>query len=124
MKLAEIPGSFSVLRFQPQEPFPVWANGLTFVSVTRTDEELSIICKTSDIPATVKAKAEHDWKCFRVQGPLDFSLTGILSSIAAPLAEAKISIFAFSTFDTDYVMVKNENFEKAKETLRKSGFKI
>ena len=82
-----------------------------------TMEEISIICPTSKLPVQPSGKVEHDWKGFKVQGPLDFSLTGILASIANPLAENNISIFAVSTFDTDYVLVKTDQFEKAKAIL-------
>jgi len=104
-----------VARLGTAEKIPEWAQKGGFFSITKTQEELSIVCEDNLIPNEVKA--ERGWCCFKVQGPLDFGLTGILSSLASPLAAAKVSIFAISTYDTDYLLVKKENFEKAKEVL-------
>jgi hypothetical protein len=90
--------------------------------MTRTEEELSIVCEDQWIPA--EAQAERNWRAFQVQGPLDFGLTGVLASIANPLSEAKISIFSISTFDTDYILVKSSDLAKATHTLLQSGFTI
>jgi hypothetical protein len=101
-------------------------SALFFFSVTKTEDELSVVCEQASIPLPVPSelKCEKDWRMLKVEGPLDFSLTGILSSLAGPLAAAKISIFAISTFDTDYILVKSENLSRACETLRHSGFTI
>ncbi len=123
MKLLEIQGTYSILRYSPEEKIPDWLYRSGFYSVSRTDEELSIVCDTNVIQEEVENR-EDNWKCLKVEGPLDFSLTGILSSIALPLADAKISIFAISTFDTDYVMLKNNMLEKAKQVLQKAGFEV
>ena len=80
------------------------------------------MCKQSDVPEGVKC--EKGWRCLKVEGPLDFGLTGILASLAQPLAEAKISIFAISTFDTDYILVKDENFKAAVLALSSAGHEI
>ena len=91
---------------------PLWATkGVDFFSITKTSDELSVVCPEDKVPPEVKV--EKGWRCLKVEGPLDFGLTGILSSLAGPLAEAKISIFAISTFDTDYIMIKKENLQKA-----------
>ena len=121
MKLKEIQGTYSVLRYASKDPIPDWVNKSSFFSISRTDEELSIVCDVRVVQGDVERR-EDGWKCLKVEGPLDFSLTGVLSSIALPLAEAKISIFAISTFDTDYVMLKSDMLEKAKLVLKKSGF--
>lgn len=92
----------------------------TFFSVTRTADELSVVCLAGSEPPD--ARVQSGWSCFRVAGSLDFALTGILSSIAVPLAAAGVSIFALSTFDTDYVLVRE--MEKAREALRSAGFEI
>ncbi|MBI5715962.1 MAG: ACT domain-containing protein, partial [Chloroflexi bacterium] len=89
-------------------------------TVTRTTDELSITCPEADVPRDV-AKCERGWRAFKLHGPFDFGLTGILASVLNPLAEAGVGIFALSTFDTDYVLVKEENVEKAIEALRKFG---
>jgi hypothetical protein len=86
-----------------------------FISITKTTDELSIVCFETSIPDNVKA--EKNWRAFKVEGPLDFSLTGILASLANPLAEAKISIFAISTYDTDYLLVKNPKLKESIQIL-------
>ena len=92
--------------------------GTRFFSVTRTNEEVSIVC--DDSVAVAGARTETGWGCIKVLGPLDFSLTGILSQIASPLAREKISVFAISTFDTDYILVKE--LDCAVSTLKEAGF--
>lgn len=91
--------------------------------IGKTDEEKSLVCITSDVPSNVTHR-DDGWKCFRLQGILDFSLIGILSKIAALLAENSISIFAISTYNTDYVFIKEENFQKALDILKHSGYEI
>jgi hypothetical protein len=94
----------------------------SFFSVTRTPDELSIVCVESQAPDD--AKSERGWRVLQVIGPLEFSLTGILAAIAAPLAAAGVSIFAISTFDTDYVLVKEENLAKALDALRAADHRV
>jgi hypothetical protein len=93
-----------------------------FLSITRTRDELSIVCESSRIPAGIDA--EFGWRCIKVDGPLDFSLVGVLSSLAEPLARAGIPIFAISTFDTDYVLVKTANLEGAMAALESAGHAV
>lgn len=94
-----------------------------FYFIGKTDEELSLVCITSQTPRNAIAR-EDGWKCFRIQGVLDFSLIGILSKISAILAENDIGLFAVSTFNTDYILVKEENFEKALKILHLNGYSI
>ena len=94
-----------------------------FYFIGRTDEELSLVCKTDDTPDKT-IERDDGWKGFRIQGVLDFSLIGILSKISGILADNKIGIFAVSTFNTDYILVKEENFEKALEVLADEGYTI
>jgi hypothetical protein len=110
--------TFAVCRLDPEAPFPSWAQQ-SFVSITRTYEELSVVCEQRLIPNDVQA--ERDWRCLGVVGPLPFALTGILLSLAQPLAERGISIFAISTFDTDYLLIKVSNLEPAIAALRDAG---
>lgn len=91
--------------------------------IGKTDEEKSLVCITSDVPSNVTHR-DDGCKGFRLQGILDFSLIGILSKIAALLAENSISIFAISTYNTDYVFIKEENFQKALDILKHSGYEI
>ena len=91
--------------------------------VGKTDEEKSLVCITRDVPPNV-IERDDGWKAFRIQGMLDFSLIGILSRISGILAENKIGIFAISTFNTDYVLTKKENYQKALDILKNTGYKI
>ena len=94
-----------------------------FCFTGKTDEEYSLVCATADVPANV-IRRDDGWKGFRIQGVLDFSLVGILSKIAALLAENSIPIFAISTYNTDYVLTKAEHCEKALEALKQAGYTI
>lgn len=89
----------------------------------KTDEENSLVCMTECVPENV-TEQDDGWKAFRIQGVLDFSLIGILSKISSILALNEIGIFAASTFNTDYIFVKQENFEKALKTLSEEGYQI
>lgn len=91
--------------------------------IGKTDEEISLVCKTEDTPTETSAR-EDGWKGFRIEGVLDFSLVGILSEISTILAENKISIFAVSTYNTDYILVKAENFDKAEDILTNRGYSV
>lgn len=113
--------AFAICRLSADSPLPDIPGG-RFVSITRTDDELSLICVEDYVPAA--ARAEKGWRCLKVAGPLDFSLTGILASLANPLAGAGISIFALSTFDTDYLMVRSTDLEEALRTLAEAGHKV
>jgi len=117
--LSVLPQPLAICRLGPDDMIPDWLSQHSFWSVTRTDEELSIVLPKESVPAGWKA--EKGWRCFKVLGPLDFSLTGILASLSAPLAEAGISIFAISTYDTDYVLVRDKDLDKAKNVLSESG---
>lgn len=97
--------------------------GLGFYFIGRTDQEISLVCETDKVPARTIAR-EDGWKAFRLQGPLDFSLIGILSKITGILAENGIGIFAVSTFDTDYILVKKENYERALQVLAERGYEV
>ncbi len=94
-----------------------------FYFIGKTDEELSLVCKTEDAPANT-VERDDGWKCFRIEGVLDFSMIGILSKLSGILAENNIGIFAVSTYNTDYILVKEENFEKALTVLKAEGYRI
>jgi len=91
--------------------------------IGKTDEEKSLVCITDDVPVNVTER-DDGWKAFRIQGVLDFSLIGILSAISTLLAENKIGIFAFSTYNTDYILTKKENYDKAIDVLLKAGYHV
>lgn len=121
MRLTLLPETFAVCRLSPEQDVPqwVWQNKATLLSVTYTTDELSIVCPQTLPPSGVQY--EGSWKAIRIQGPLDFSLTGILVALAAPLAAAHIPIFALSTFDTDYILIKEEYSERARGVLEENG---
>ena len=114
MDLRLLPGVFAVCRLPPDAPTPE-----RFWSVTRTDDELSVICQEGDVPAG--AEVQPGWRGLQVAGPLDFSLTGIAAALTAPLAEAEVSVLPVATFDTDYLFVRAEALETAVEALRAAG---
>lgn len=115
-------GSYAVGQLEPSSPIPSWAEGEGFVSISRTKEELSVVCREDRIPRTVKT--ERGWRCLEFQSPFDFSLSGILASVLGPLAEARIGIFAVSTYNTDYLLVKERDLSRAVETLERAGHTI
>jgi uncharacterized protein len=122
MKLKILDSTFSIVKIPPTETIPSWATTCDIFSITRTNEELSIVCSSECLPINEEFKeVESDWKCLKVEGVLDFGLTGILASLANPLAENKISIFAISTFNTDYLLVKSHSIEKARLVLENEG---
>ena len=94
-----------------------------FCFIGKTDEELSLVCKTEDTPAETAAR-DDGWKGFRIRGTLDFSLIGILSKLSGILADHKIGIFAVSTYNTDYILVKEESFDRALEILASEGYAV
>lgn len=94
-----------------------------FCFIEKTDEEKSLVCITGNVPENVITR-DDGWRAFRIEGTLDFSLIGILSKISALLAENKIGIFAVSTYNTDYILTKSENFEKALTALENAGYEI
>ena len=94
-----------------------------FYFIGKTDEEISLVCRTKDTPANT-VERDDGWKGFRIEGVLDFSLIGILSKISGILADNKIGIFAVSTYNTDYILVKKENFDKALAVLSDAGYEV
>jgi hypothetical protein len=116
-----LPGLFAVCQLDPNAPLPAWATltSSRLVSITRTRSELSIVCAQGNVANDVRI--ERDWRCLMVEGPLDFSLTGVLSALLAPLADAGVSIFALSTFDTDYLLVRAAQLDLAIESLTAAG---
>ena len=117
-----IPGSFALVRLPANAPLPSWAWTLPFASVTRTEFELSIVCPESAVPGG--QPRDGDWRCLAVRGPLDLTLTGVLASIAAPLAAAAVSIFPIATYDTDYVLVKSDTLPRACAALAAAGHRV
>lgn len=119
LKFSRVPGSFAICRLPSRAAAPEWALRGSFFSVTSTAEELSIVCPATQVPSDIAH--ENGWSCLKLEGPFPFSETGILTSFVQPLSERAIPIFAVSTFDTDYVLVKQDWVEKAVQALREAG---
>jgi len=118
LSLAVLPDRLAVCRLPAGAPTPTWATGAV-TSVTRTPEEVSVVCAEDAVPAEVRA--EGGFRCLTVAGPLDFALTGIIAALAVPLAAAGISIFVVSTFDTDLLLVRDHLLAPAAAALRGAG---
>ncbi|MBL0161290.1 MAG: ACT domain-containing protein [Bryobacterales bacterium] len=111
-------GRWAVCRLAPDAEIPSWL-GTGFVSITRTPHELSIVCPEQGVPAEVQA--ERAWACLQLQGPFAFTLTGVLASFLAPLAAARVPIFALSTYDTDWVLIPGSRLDDALSALAAAG---
>lgn len=118
-------GSYAVSRLTPTAEVPEWARG-DVVAIVRTPEELSIVCDQSEVPASLLAGplVEADWRCLRIAGTLDFQLVGILAQLTTVLAAVGVSVFVFSTFDTDYVLVKQAQLAVALDALERNGYVV
>ena len=121
MNLELLAEPLAVCHLPADADLPAWLGG-AFQSVTRTSEELSIVCEAQRVPGTLEA--ERDWRCLRVSGTLAFHLTGILAALTTPLASAGISIFAASTFDTDYLLIKSSVLDDAIRVLEGEGHTV
>jgi hypothetical protein len=113
---------FAICRLDKDAPIPDWAFQGGLFSVTRTKDELSIVCPLINVPKGIICN--QGWSCLKIKGPLDLSSTGIISSITATLERENISLFSISTYDTDYVMVKEKDLEKAIFALTEGGHRI
>jgi hypothetical protein len=122
LTLVPMTGRLAVCKLSREDPIPEWAAGGSFFSVTRTADELTVVCDQDAVPEGVRCV--RGWRCLRVGGTLEFSLVGVLASLVGPLAGAAVSVFVFSTFDTDYVLVKENDFGRAVEVLERQGHSI
>ncbi|MCL2763791.1 MAG: ACT domain-containing protein [Treponema sp.] len=122
IELELLKDEYSIYKFSPDFDLIDYAKEEAFFSLTKTKDELSAVAKENTLSGFIKE--ENGWKILKINGILDFSLTGILSKISSVLADENISIFVISTFNTDYIMIKNENINKAVNALRKSGYSI
>lgn len=122
LSLTPLAGEFAIHRLQPGKSLPDALFLEDFYAVVKTTEELSIVC--SDRFEMTSDKVDRGWSCLKVLGPLDFELTGILAGITHALAEAEVSIFAISSFDTDYLLVCSDHLAQALDTLRRAGYTI
>jgi uncharacterized protein len=122
LHLDVLPGRSAVARLGPSDATPAWAAGDAPTAVIRTADELTIVCPAAGVPPQVRS--EGPFRTLAVRGPLDFALTGILASLAAPLAADGISIFALSTFDTDLLLVREGDLDAARAALERAGHRI
>ena len=114
-------GAYAVSRLSPDEPIPKWARG-ELLALVRTPDELSIVSAAGAVPESVRS--ESGWRALKVAGPLDFSLVGILAALTGTLARAEIAVFSLSTFDTDYLLVREWDLERALRALESDGHRV
>lgn len=116
-------GTWSVVQLDAKDEVPIWAlNTVGFVSITRTDDELSIVCPESAVPSGVQS--EPGWAILKLEGPFPFAQLGVLASFASPLSAAGVSIFSVSTFDTDYILIKATQVSAARQALTVAGHEL
>ena len=122
LKLSLLEDFFGICVFESNASISEWAGTASFCSITRTEKKLTVVCPQNIIPADIEH--ERDWRCFRIDGSFDLNQIGVISSLAAPLAQAGISIFVVSSYDTDYILVKEEKVEQAIAVLSGDGHSI
>jgi hypothetical protein len=119
LKYRQLAATYAVVRLDSDAPVPAWAATGEFKSITRTSEELSIVCPVANLPPHITSS--HCWIALKLEGPFPFSLTGVLLSFIEPLSSNRIPIFAISTYDTDYVLIQQESLSQALEILKQAG---
>lgn len=125
MNLTVLRERFAVCRLPSGAAIPAWAASASFLSIARTPDELSIVCDEANVPAEDgdrDLRAERGWRCVRVEGPIPFDVVGLAARLTTPLAGSSIPVFFVSTFDTDYLLVKEERLEEALAGWRATGF--
>jgi uncharacterized protein len=122
LKFRQFRGPYAILRLAPDSPVPAWATSREFISITRTADELSIVCPAGNIPKDVPSGPR--WTCLKLEGPFLFSQTGILLSFIQPLSGNGVPIFAVCTYDTDYILIQEEHMGGVVELLRQAGHEL
>jgi uncharacterized protein len=122
LKFRQLRGLYAIVRLAPDAAIPTWATNGEFTSITRTTEELSIVCPADNLPSDVHSP--HRWICLKLEGPFPFSQTGVLLSFIQPLSANGIPIFAVSTYDTDYVLIQEQEAGAAMQALDKAGHEL
>jgi len=123
MELRVLEETFAIVRLAADAPVPAWVGGHDLLAVVRTRNELSIVCRDDVVPQN-HTEVQRRWRGFVVVGTLDFAVTGVIARLSAPLAEAGISIFGISTYDTDHILVPGDKFDAAKAALTAAGHTI
>ncbi|AAM06197.1 TPA: ACT domain-containing protein [Methanosarcina acetivorans] len=126
LTLSILKSMFGICRLDSGSEIPTWVYESSFFSITKTPEELSLVCPESSIPVNIpeKVRTEKGWSCLKVEGPLDFGLTGILAGISKVLADNYISVFAVSTYDTDYILIREKCLKLAVRALEEAGYEV
>ncbi len=122
LKFRQLPAPYAIVRLPPDAPIPDWATKGDFTSITRTSDELSIVCPANNIPEDIDSGPR--WMCLKLEGPFPFSQTGVLLSFIEPLSNSGIPVFAISTYDTDYVLVQEEFAGAALNALQQAGHEL
>jgi len=122
LKFRFLPGKFGVCRLPADAPIPAWSQTGPLSSITRTNEELSVVCPEESVPP--QQAFEGGWTCLKLEGPFSFSEVGILAAFIDPLRDEGVPIFAISTYDTDYVLIKEGHRRTALDALRKAGHEL
>ena len=122
VRLLRLTGTYAVSRMDPAAAIPAWADGTGFVSISRSDDELSIVCRAERVPQTIRQ--DGGWACYKFIGPFAFDETGIVSSVIGPLSDAGIGIFVVSTFDGDHMLIKETDTERAVSLLDSAGHSL
>jgi hypothetical protein len=120
--LIVLPDRYAICRLEPTAAAPGWCDSGQFVSISRTTDELSIVCLEANVPSGVTSEA--GWRILKCEGPLDYDLTGIIASLADPLADAGVPIFPIATYDTDYILIKDSHLETAIRALNSYGHAV
>jgi len=114
--------TFAIVRMRASDAIPEWATGGPFVSITRTADELSIVCREASVPAGTHA--DRGWRCLKLEGPIPLDTIGVAAAFTSVLAKAGVSVFPIATYDTDYVLVKGDRLDGASEALRSAGHSV
>jgi len=122
LKFCRLPGAYAIVRLAPDAPVPDWATKGEFTSITRSVDELSIVCLAANLPPG--ARSPQRWLCLKLEGPFSFSQTGILLSFIEPLSGNRVPIFAISTYETDYVLIQEEFAGMALAALQQAGYEL
>ena len=122
LRLSLLEERLAVCRLEPRAEIPPWATSAPFFCVARTPDELSVVCPEEHVPAGITC--ERGWRALKLQGPFGFESTGVLASVASPLADSEVGILAIATYDTDYVLVKEEQLHPAIAALRERGHEV
>jgi len=122
LKLRHLPDTYGIARLEASSPIPPWADGGGFVSISRSEDELSIVCQQTRFPDSVPSSL--NWVCFKLVGPFAFDETGIVASVVTPLSTGGIGVFVVSTYDGDHVLIKSQDLERSKTLWENAGHTI